>query len=178
MHPFVFYKFDKASHRYDYPSSVTLGIPCYEILAGRGVQELPCKSDRRGNLLAGQGLLRLGQASVTEESYALQLQIVHLLLEGPPQMLRGGCADGLTSGCAVGAVPLDDGHHENDHRPDQERCVTDQGVRHITHLRVRSQWREEREVPLKRPVEPSAEEIIPGREAGQPTRRPWHCQAH
>jgi hypothetical protein len=46
--------------------------------------------------------------------------------------------------------------------------VTDQGVRHITHLRVRSQWRKESEVPLKRPVEPSAEEIIPGREAGQP----------
>src|SRR5262245_14852080 len=90
MHPFVFYKFDKASHRYDYPSSVTLGIPCYEILAGRGVQELPSKSDRRGNLLAGQGLLRLGQASMTEESYALQLQSVHLLLEGPPQVLRGG----------------------------------------------------------------------------------------
>ena len=70
--------------------------------------------------------------------------------------------------CAVGAVPLDDGHHENGHRPDQERCVTDQGVRHITHLRVRSQGREEREIPLKRPVEPSAEAIIPGREAGQP----------
>ena len=114
MHPFVFYKCDKAAHRYDYPSSVTLGIPCYEILAERGVQELPCKSDRRGNLLAGQGLLRLGQASLTEEGYTLPLQIVHVLLEVPPQVLRGGCADSLTSGCAVGAIPLDDGHHEHD----------------------------------------------------------------
>jgi hypothetical protein len=81
MHPFVFYKCDKASHGYDYPSFFTLGIPCYEIVAGSGVQELPCKSDSRGHLLAGQGLLRLGYASLTEECYALPLQIVHVLLE-------------------------------------------------------------------------------------------------
>ena len=31
MHPFVFYKCDKAAHRYDYPSSVTLGI---QLLSG------------------------------------------------------------------------------------------------------------------------------------------------
>src|SRR3954462_14168062 len=67
----------------------------------------------------------------------------------PLRVLRGGCADGVTSGCAVGAVPLEDGDHESSHRPEQERGVTEQGICQITHLRMRSQWLKEREIPLK-----------------------------
>src|SRR5215510_1964300 len=77
----------------------------------------------------------------------------------PPQVLRGGCVDGVPSGGAVGAVPFHDGDYESGSRPEQERCVTEQGVRQITHLWARSQGREEREVPLKRPVKPSTDAI-------------------
>ena len=101
------------------------------------------------------------------------LRVCHcLMMHTTPSLHHRCCGADMpmawTSGGDAGAIPLEDGHPDHGHRPEQERRVTDQGVRHITHVRVRSQWREEREVPLKRPVEPAAEEIIPGREAGQP----------
>jgi hypothetical protein len=107
--------------------------------------------------------------------------VVHILrsrrvtLLGDPEHLTRwaqepsqGCANGLPSLCDAGSVPRDDGHRDNGRRPKQEWRVSDQGIHHIAHLRVRTQWREESEVPLKWPVEPAAKEVISGRETGQP----------